>query len=606
LFFNLYFKLKVKRIHYSVGVTIVLLAVYRLFSINSFEIAWDVLGYYLPLPALFIYNDFFLNDITWLKELNANNELSGTLYMISELPSGQNIYFFLFGMSFFYAPFFFIGHFFATVFGFETNGFSTPYQVSLVVGGIVYMAIGLIYFYENLKHFLPEKIAILCLLCVVFGTNYIHHLSLKNLEPVTVLFLLVNIILYYSFLWHKNQKRTYIIYIAIAFSLMALTKPSEVFILLVPVLYGIYNWQSLLAKWHLVVTNKNQILIGILVCLVVASPQLLYWYYTTNQIIVDSYQNPGVGLDFRKPYILEVLFSFRKGWLVYTPIMLFSLLGFYQLYHKKKEIFYSFLFYFLLSFYVISSWTEWWYGAGFSLRPMITLYPILAINMGLFFQTILSSKKKLITISYTVLVVALVSLNQFQWWQFKQFIIHPYLTTKSYYIDSFFKTDPLTINKKLLLVERDFSGSMYFKNKEDYSIIKQEFSDAQINNINESVFTLEKDKEFGLTLTHPFNNLTSKDHIWIVVNFDYSIISEENTLNTIFVATMEREEGVYGYFAKEINSVDTLGWQHFQMEYLTPPIRNKKDILKLYFWNRPKLKGYIKNFEVTYYQRKEM
>ena len=85
-----------------------ILSVYRLNVVHKDEIAWDVLGYYLYLPATFIHHDPMLNDIAWLKQLNNEKHLAGTLYMVSENKKREPMYFFFMGMALFYLPFFFI------------------------------------------------------------------------------------------------------------------------------------------------------------------------------------------------------------------------------------------------------------------------------------------------------------------------------------------------------------------------------------------------------------------------------------------------------------------------------------------------------------------
>jgi len=110
-------------------------------NVSEREISWDVLGYYLYLPATFIYHQPLLRDIEWLKKVNQEKDLTGTLYMVSANGEGQPIYFFLMGMALFYLPFFFIGHVSALMLGFPPDGFSLPYQYALVIGGIIYTII---------------------------------------------------------------------------------------------------------------------------------------------------------------------------------------------------------------------------------------------------------------------------------------------------------------------------------------------------------------------------------------------------------------------------------------------------------------------------------
>lgn len=59
-------------------------------------------------------------------------------------------------------------------------------------------------------------------------------------------------------------------------------------------------------------------------------------------------------------------------------------------------------------------------------------------------------------------------LNQFQWWQLRNYILDPYRTTKAYYWSIFLKTKPDASTAKLKRVERDFSGGFEFKNREEY------------------------------------------------------------------------------------------------------------------------------------------
>ena len=75
--------------------------------------------------------------------------------------------------------------------------------------------------------------------------------------------------------------------------------------------------------------------------------------------IYDTYKNPGVGLDLAEPHFLNVLFSFRKEWFIYTPLMMLIIPGFFIFYKRQKENFLAFFGCFIISFYIIASWPEW-------------------------------------------------------------------------------------------------------------------------------------------------------------------------------------------------------------------------------------------------------
>ncbi|MGB3948334.1 MAG: glycosyltransferase family 39 protein [Bacteroidia bacterium] len=497
-----------------------LLSVYRISNVDKKEISWDILGYYMCLPATFIHHDPLLKDIIWLKEINQQQELTGTLYQVSTNDTGEPIYVFLFGMALFYLPFFYLGHSIASWGGYEINGFSMPYQYALVIGGIIYTIIGLIYLRKILRYFFSEQIASIVIIIVVFGTNYIHHLTLKNLETVNILFMLVSIVVWNTIKWHEQQKLKNLLAIGVSTTLMFLVKPSEVFIFFIPLLWNVYSFATLQSKASLLLANIKSLLITSVFCVLLIVPQLIYWKITTGHFVYDSYKNPGVGLDFFSPHIIEVLFSYRKGWFLYTPVMLFSIVGFYFLYKNNKPLFWPILLYVSVSFYVISCWTYWYYGAAYSCRPIITSYPLLAICLGYFFVFI-QKQKKMTQVLFSIAIVFFIFLNQFQWWQLKNYILDPYRTTREYYWAIFMKTVVPENVEQLLSVNRDFTGTYKFENSEKYNshiLYETTFDNDAAENkavdtISQNIFyRANEQQEYCITAHYPFKELTSKDH----------------------------------------------------------------------------------------------
>jgi hypothetical protein len=573
--------------------------------------SWDVLGYYLYLPATFIYDQPMLNDVEWLHKINAEKDLTGTLYQVSTNDSGQPMYFFLMGMSILYLPFFLFGHMIAGLSGYPADGFSEPYNYAMVFGGIIYTIIGLIYFRKNLRKFFPERITALVIIIVVFGTNYLHHLTLKNLETVNMLFMLVNIVLWNTIKWHEDQKLKYLLAMGLGSTLTALVKPSEVFVVLIPLLWNVTTWGSFKQKLYLFRDNLKPILIALGASFLLALPQLAYWYLKTGHIVYDSYKNPGVGLDLFNPHIIDVLFSYRKGWLLYTPVMIFAIIGWYFLFRQNRKIFLACAAYFFISFYIISSWSEWWYGAAFSGRPMITLYPILGICLGYFLEYI-ARRKFLAKISFATIVLFFIFLNQFQWWQVKHEILDLYRTTKDYYWATFLKTSVSDADKSKLLIYRDFSGKMELKNPQDYLksvIVEDQFNDAGKSGVvtedGNSFYRLGTDQEFYPIFEMQYRELTQKDHFWVKAYMDVRFPEGFEGNLPCFVMTMERRDGSYRYFAPEIKIDSLYGqWKHVELDYLTPEIRNTRDRFKCYLWKRGKVPFDIDNIKLELYKKK--
>lgn len=594
----------------SLVIICLILSVYRITNVSERETSWDVLGYYLYLPATFVYDQPMLNDVEWLRKVNAEKDLTGTLYQVSSNDEGEPMYFFLMGMSFLYLPFFLAGHLSAGLFGYPADGFSYPYQYALVTGAIIYTIIGLIYLRKNLRWFFSEKITVLIMLVIVFGTNYIHHLTLKNLETVNMLFMLVNIVLWNTIQWHEKQKFKYLAAIALASMLAVLVKPSEIFVILLPLLWDVTSSKTLKNKLLIFWDKRIQVAGAIGLAFLLALPQLLYWYFKTGHILYDSYKNPGVGLDIFSPHVLEVLFSYRKGWLLYTPVMIFTLVGFYFMYKKNRKIFLASIAYFLISFWIISSWTEWWYGAAYSGRPMITLYPVLAISLGYFIEY-LKETKLIAKIGLTVIILFFIFLNQFQWWQLKHYILDPYRTTKEYYWKTFLKTRVTEEDRNTMLIYRDFTGKMEMKNPDAYqqwTVLQDDFSKAGQENIaaeeDNTYFRFKENQEFYLFFETPYEELTSKDHAWLKATIDVRYPENFNGPLPCFVMTMERKEGCYRYYGPEMKTDSANHWYRLEYVYLTPEIRSTKDRFKCYIWNRSKMPFDIDNIQIKLFKEK--
>lgn len=590
-------------------ISIIFVVGFRVANVSEKETSWDVLGYYLPLPATFIYDDALLQNPTWIKEINEKRDLTGTLYQISSNDEGEPIYFFLLGMAILYLPFFLLGQGFAHISSYPPDGFSLPYQYALVVGGIIYTIIGLLYFRKILNHYLPDKITAAVILIIVFATNYSHHLTLKNLETVNVLFMFVCLIIWNTIQWHKELKTINLIAIGGFITLMSMVKPSEIFIVFVPLLWGVFSISSFNNKLKLIAIHRNQFILAILCCLLIALPQMSYWYIRTGSLFYDSYKNPGVGLDVLSPYFFESLFSFRKGWLVYTPVMILGIMGLGYLWKTLKEQRLALLFYLFSAFYIIISWTEWWYGAGFSNRPLITVYPILGLAMG-FLLIKIGQSKLWLKITTVVFVASALFLNQFQWWQVRAGILDTYRTTKEYYWATFLSTSVTNDQRALLSLYRDFDGHQTFDDEEQYFLKETVIFDFQqdegkeivVDSAGNKFFRFTPQIEYSKNIEIPYRELSVKDHLWIRVSVE-SRLQIKTEKKPVVVISIERKNGAYGYTGKEIESATT-DWTNFQFDYLTPPIRNRNDRLKVFVWNMEKSNFDIDNLKIEIFERK--
>jgi len=581
---------------YALLTAMVFVATVRMSDVKKYETTWDIFGYYLYLPAIFIEGDPMMNDRSWVEEMNTNERFTETVYQVAETEQKEPMYFFLMGMAIFYLPFFLIGHAIAWMTGSPMDAVSAPYQYSLVAGGVIYTILGLWLFRKILLRFFSERLTAALLIIVVFGTNYSQHMTYKNLETVNVLFLLMCWLIWSTLRWHEEHKFRQILQIGVSITLMALVKPSEVLALLVPLLWSVYSIETLKQKLRLLFGYRAQLLKALAICFLIASPQMLYWFVKTGHFFYDSYKNPGIGLDLWHPHLWQVLFSAKKGWLVYTPVMVLGLIGFYYFLKKNKSAGFGLLIYFCITFYIISSWTEWWYGGSFSCRPVITSYPILALAMGMFFQHLQSQWARWCAGIFAVLCIAL---NQFQWWQMRNEIIDLFRTTPAYYRAIFLQTEVPYGADTLKSIERSFKLEQEWYDRGKYVLIGKTEVIKQPEWSNE---------EFQCSYRKPYGELTERDHVWMEIELDYEKQDSTFSYGPFVVATALYKEDSYNYRGPALAEITTdkgNGKFHARYAYLTPHIRTNDDIITTYIWNPGKNKLKITSYTVKIYSRKD-
>ncbi len=99
----------------------------------------DVISYYAYLPATFIYGDVTLGFLDNPPE-DFENDNKFWYYTMED---GSRVIRTTMGLSFLYTPFFLIAHGLAPYFNLEPDGYSSIYQLFLVLSSLFYVMMGL-------------------------------------------------------------------------------------------------------------------------------------------------------------------------------------------------------------------------------------------------------------------------------------------------------------------------------------------------------------------------------------------------------------------------------------------------------------------------------
>ena len=583
-------------------VAILLLLIYPfVYGFPLSFIGYDTLGYYLYLPQLFLEGDIALQSTEAVNEAINTYKSSHMFYQAHFVPETENhVIQYSAGMALVFAPFFLFGHLAALTFGYPLDGYSLPYAWAMVICGYFYTVVGIIFLRKVLVKLFNPKIAGWTLIIVIFGTNYLniqtHSLGLTHIY----LFAFYSALIYYTIRWHENHKLIFAIIIGIILGWMVLIRPTEIFAAFIPLFWGVHNKVSLIAKWKLIRKELKSILVLVGCSAIIISIQLIYWKHVTGSFVYYSYRNPGEGFNLDHPHLINFLFSYRKGWLLYTPLMLFAFAGLFAKVKSKNQWKIPLILFALFTIYVSASWSAWWYAASFSQRTMVQSYPLFAIGIAAFLSWIWTNRKTLFPTA--VVLGALFFLNLFQSWQFMKGILPPDRITKDFYWAIFGKTKIPAETYDLLSIER--STAVYDADKyEDY------WSATLDEHIGQTMGEqhLIGDDEWGEGIKVPFEETCQEDYCWYQFEFD-ALLPEGNDPNEAqLICHLTYIDQPYGYTSFPFSRNPDFKhdeWVHYSFMWISPHPRLTEDRLITFIWGR-KQEVFYKNFKVTSFIEKD-
>ena len=410
----------------------------------------DVISYYAYLPAAFIYGDLQFNFLE-----NIDPQIKDRIW-VRTTPDGKRVLKMTMGLAILFLPFFAIGHLIALGYGIAT-GYSVPYELLLSIGACVYGILGLVFLKKTLSSFFSEKSTIISIVCIALGTNLFYYTAYEGGMSHVYSFFLFSAFIFYSIQWNQETSTKNSMILGLLLGLITLVRPTNIIICIIPALYGVNGLKDLKNKIRIHLGQIKQLVsLGICFCLVLI-PQFIYWKYSVGSWYHYSYTNEA--FYFLDPHVIDGLFSFRKGWLVYSPIMVFSILGLLTCRKYCPELLIPILVYFPLNLYVIFSWWCWWYGGSFGCRPLIESYALLSIPFAGLVNTVLENKPKVLGYLVGTLMIAMIWLNFFQTKQYSIALIHwDSMTRQAYW--SIFCTMDRPENLDQLLQKPDYEMAM--------------------------------------------------------------------------------------------------------------------------------------------------
>lgn len=578
--------------------------------------SWDVFGYYSYLPQTFVNDDPGNQDLMKLDADCRKYNFSPYLYHFHKTKKNYFLSQYPAGMAVLFTPAFICGNIVAGITGHEKDGYSPPYQWSMLIWYVIYTFLGLFFLFKVLTHLFSIPIAFATFLILIYGTNfYVYTLDGPGM-PHLYLFMLYSALIWQVIKWHESPSRKNTFIIGSIMGLMTICRLTELIGILIPLLWNVRDFSGFKNKLIVLFHRKKMLWLWFLMgFLIFVLPQLVYWKIYSGTYFYYSYRNAGEGFEFLIPHTFDFLFSFRKGWFIYTPVMILAMAGIVMMFLKKEKngwILFSFT---VINIYVLSCWSNWWYASSFGSRTVIQTYPVYILGLA-YSLNYLMSKKMVLRITAAIFISFCIFLNLFQSWQLRHDIISNYRMTKDYYFAIFLKTSIPEGAEKMLMVNRNpidirtFSDSSLYELSKEFKLGRQNapisMRSCFLNDEIPGNFVLNGERENYPAKYFQFSDLTESDHFKLTISFEFRCSDSLSRVMPTFIHSFinSRDEA---YFWKG-NDLEKMEWpegewKSYRENYISPEVRTRKDNFSFYFWIRGEGNIEIRNFRLKFYNR---
>ncbi len=541
--------------------------------------SYDGFGYYMYNPYLFSRGSLNLNS-DWAKEIQNRYCDSTIVYQFHPARNGNELNIYHLGLAIVQLPSYLLGDITASVLHYERDGFSKPYHFFYLLNTLLFIFLGLLYLRKLLKLFFNDKTTGLSILFVYLGTNALVTFGIQYDLTHLYLFALNSIFLFHLFQFHQRENKKSLILAALFLGLTVCIRPTQALMGIIPLFILLNKYKT--AK----VQAVKKLLWFPFFGLVWNIPQFYYWYSIGGELLIPNMHTEEIIII--DPNIIDFLFSYKKGWLIYSPIFLILPFGFFQLYKKNRILFWSsstFIFMYIL---VMSSWECWWYANSFGSRVMTDIYPLLAIVIGYAIVSTTNFKKRIGLFSFASLCVGL---SLFQSYQSIMYIIHPERMTKEQYWHVFGKTEVSDAIR--LEIDRE---------KTDWIDQLKEYEKCGIDHQNKIIYSFK-----GPMIALPTEDLTidkfklfdkiPNDETCFIVSF--SVYTSDSTKSSQLRMETISDFNCYAWDNYEISLGKVQNqYKEYTVKFNLKNIRHKNDKMQIYIDNDNDVEIKIKDFKI--------
>lgn len=382
------------------------------FQTEPLPINSDGKGYYDYLPALFIYHDLSWTFLDTLKTDNYDHANYPGIY--NELNNRKVNKYFV-GTPLLMSPFFGIACLYDYVFQSKINGYSSSFQVAIYFASLFYLWLGLLYLRKLLENLEFEKSVIfITQILIVFATPIVYYTYYQPSYSHIYSFASICVFMYYGQQYIQKKENSKLILLSFLLGIICLIRPTNLLIVLI--IPFLFSSPKEAFKFFIAQIRKYYwyFSVSLIIFFLIISIQLVFWHLQTGHFIIDSYSEES--FNFSTPEIFNILFSYKKGLFVYSPILFIITIGGIFAMVREKSFFKlsSLLLVLFVATYVLSSWWCWYYSSSFGQRSFIDFLPLFAILSAYFFRNLKQNIRLCVSIfSIIFICITFIQIDQY-------------------------------------------------------------------------------------------------------------------------------------------------------------------------------------------------
>ncbi len=558
----------------------------------------DGKGYYAYLPAIFIYHDL---QFRFVEQYEAQYYPSNrSVFKEFRNKAGDRVVDKYFpGMAVVWLPFFLGGHFFAYLELFPMDGYSLPYQIAIALSALFFLWLGARLLMKLLVRLGSNpKTAAFITFTVTLGTNLIFFTIVEASMTHVYSFALITAFALTTFRLFHEYKNKWFLWSLFLFLLITLIRPTNALvILLVPFMAG--DFKTLQNTLRQAFADKTNIIGGGILCLLFIIIPLLLWKQQTGRWLVYTYGSEK--LNFFSPKILQILFSYNRGWFVYTPVAFISLFGMIGLFRANRFRFYWLTGFILVFIYVVSCWWVWYYASKCGQRIFIDIYFIVAMLLFYLYQTLDS---RFFRRFVSTLLILFTGLNLFQFYQHARWIYPPSIITGDIFWGSFFST---TMKARVYLPEEGIVRTTSYSNdlERDLGWMNTPTRSKEVFHGGSWSSKIDRNYPYGIGLDVMADTLfVTPNRIVKVSGWVYT--PGERTESSLVVDFQSGSVSIsYNPFYMEDFAVPNK-WTYFESAFYVPVDLPEKSSVKIYFFNPSSQRAfYIDDLKIDFISLKD-